>query len=69
MCVESCVRGCIKMDAEEEIPLLCDLCDGDPQCAKHCPEGAIQYVPFDQVDRGFREYHALRLVGGQGGVQ
>jgi Fe-S-cluster-containing hydrogenase component 2 len=69
MCVDRCVRGCVKMDAEAEIPLLCDLCGGDPQCVKHCPEGAIQYVPFDQVDRGFREHHALRLVAPQGGGQ
>ena len=69
MCVDRCVRGAIKMDADAEIPLLCDLCGGDPECVKHCPEGAIQYVPFDQVDRGFREHHALRLAGEQGGGQ
>ena len=55
------------MDADRELPLLCDLCDGDPQCVKHCPEQAIQYVPFDRVDRGFREYHAEQLVQSKGG--
>ena len=63
ICVDSCVRGCIKMDAELEVPLVCDLCDGDPQCVKHCPEGALQYVSFEQADRGFREQAALRLAG------
>jgi Fe-S-cluster-containing hydrogenase component 2 len=67
ICVERCVRGAIKMDADEQVPLLCDLCGGDPQCVKHCPEGAIQYVEFDQVDRGFRHLQALRLLEGKGG--
>ena len=67
ICVDSCVRGCIKMDDQEETPLLCDLCDGDPQCVKHCPEGAIDYVPLEVADRGSREYHATKLVDTHGG--
>ena len=65
MCVDRCVRGCVKMDADEEIPLLCDLCDGDPQCVKHCPEDAIAYLPFEQADRGLREYRASQLVAAE----
>jgi Fe-S-cluster-containing hydrogenase component 2 len=25
----------------------CDLCDGDPQCAKFCPQKALQFVSKD----------------------
>mgnify|MGYP000306509555 CR=1 FL=1 len=25
--------------------MVCDLCKGDPQCAKFCPREAIKYVP------------------------
>lgn len=63
MCVDSCVRGCIKMDGDRDIPLLCDLCGGDPQCVRHCPEDAIQYVTLEAADRGLREYRALQLAG------
>jgi len=60
------------MDGDQDIALLCDLCEGDPQCVKHCPEDAIQYVPFEQADRGFREFRAMQLVGAtelEGGAQ
>ncbi len=69
MCVDLCVRGAVKMDGDARVPLLCDLCGGDPQCAKHCPEGAIQYVPLDRVDRGLRELHAERLAGEGGSAR
>jgi carbon-monoxide dehydrogenase iron sulfur subunit len=65
LCVESCPRGCIKVDAEAGMPLLCDLCQGDPQCAKHCPEGAIRYLEPDRLDHGYREVHVARVAWGR----
>ncbi len=62
LCVESCIRGCIKVNAQDSMPLLCDLCDGDPQCVKHCPEDAIQYLELDKVDRGYRELHVSPIT-------
>ena len=50
-CVRACVIGldqiapeqklAIRLDEEEEMSLKCDLCDGDPQCVKFCPTGAL----------------------------
>lgn len=65
LCVESCLRGCIKVDGEAGMPLLCDLCAGDPQCVKRCPEGAIQYLHPDKIDRGYREFHVARIAWGR----
>jgi len=65
LCLESCPRGCIKVDAEAGMPLLCDLCEGDPQCVKHCPEDAIRYLGPDKVDRGYREFHVSRIGWGR----
>jgi len=50
--------------ADGGYPLLCDLCGGDPQCVKHCPEGALMYLEPDKLDRGYREFHAARIAGG-----
>ena len=35
LCVEACPVGCISLDAERKV-ILCDLCDGQPQCVAFC---------------------------------
>ncbi len=44
LCVEVCVSGVIQLHPRTEVPLLCDLCGGDPECAKRCPTGALVAV-------------------------
>ena len=34
------------------IAMTCDLCDGDPQCVKYCPEEALHYMTAKE----FAEY-------------
>jgi Fe-S-cluster-containing hydrogenase component 2 len=41
ICLESCIIGAIGFDREKGIPLICDLCGGDPVCVKWCPTGAL----------------------------
>jgi aldehyde:ferredoxin oxidoreductase len=41
LCVEACVSGVIQLHPEKAVPLLCDLCGGDPECVKRCPTGAL----------------------------
>jgi ferredoxin len=33
----------VVLHPETGLPLICDLCDGDPACVKRCPTGAISY--------------------------
>ena len=40
-CVTACPFGNIYMDAGKVTK--CDLCQGDPACAKFCPTGTLQY--------------------------
>lgn len=40
LCVEKCPFGCIGFDGE--FPFKCELCNGDPECIKGCPVGALQ---------------------------
>lgn len=45
LCVSACPFGNISYDSVEKHVIKCDLCEGDPQCAKFCPSGAIEYKP------------------------
>ncbi|MFW9849223.1 MAG: 4Fe-4S dicluster domain-containing protein [Candidatus Thorarchaeota archaeon] len=44
-CVGVCVNGIILLDNARMKIIKCDHCGGDPECAKVCPTGAIQYGP------------------------
>ncbi len=44
MCSLVCPIGGVIYDAINHKMLRCDLCGGDPQCAKYCPMEAIEVV-------------------------
>ncbi len=43
LCEQLCPIGAIEL--YEDIPFVCDLCGGDPQCVQACTLGAITYEP------------------------
>jgi Fe-S-cluster-containing hydrogenase component 2 len=61
-----CVDACgdyfdpprIRLDPVSEVAFKCDLCDGDPQCAKFCPTGALTYR-FDHA--GIRSGYSMEV--------
>lgn len=64
LCVEACPHGGVGVDSEG-CPLICDLCEGRPQCVSHCPEGALRYLRRDIADRVIKAGVA-RKAGGEG---
>lgn len=48
-CVGVCVNGVILLDTVRMRIIKCDHCGGDPECAKVCPTGAIQYGPTNKL--------------------
>jgi carbon-monoxide dehydrogenase iron sulfur subunit len=40
-CVDACKYDAVKL---MEKAIICDLCDGDPECVKRCPTGALEYI-------------------------
>ena len=40
-CVDDCPFGMISLHRETGLPLVCNLCGGDPACVKRCATGAI----------------------------
>lgn len=54
-CKEACPYDGIHEDPQGNKYIVCDLCDGDPQCAKWCPFDAIQFR--EEHDKELDEKH------------
>ena len=61
-CSYACPFGACFVDRELGRSIVCSQCDGDPTCVKVCPSGALQYVPYDQVNMTLRRAGAHRIV-------
>ena len=56
-CADACRVGVIIPNPETNKPeRMCTLCDGDPQCVKYCPYGALSYVKVNTD----REFYAMK---------
>lgn len=49
MCMVACPLGGISVNTEKGCSVKCDLCGGDPLCAKFCVYGALEYLPEEKV--------------------
>ncbi len=56
VCADACPFGGLFLDDESGMPLICDLCDGAPECVKRCVTGALscaeQAAPARDDDGG-----------------
>jgi TPP-dependent indolepyruvate ferredoxin oxidoreductase alpha subunit len=43
-CIKSCQYGAVTLDPSKRKAIICDTCEGDPQCVKHCLENALTLV-------------------------
>ena len=48
-CVVHCPFGAAGFNPDSGVSFKCDLCEGEPYCARFCPSGAIQFLPLDEV--------------------
>ncbi len=48
-CIPACPYAAITIDPATKRIIQCDLCGGDPVCAKVCPIGVIQYIDEDKL--------------------
>ncbi len=60
-CVSVCPFGAMSYNAIDKKVIKCDLCDGDPQCARFCDIQAIEYVDAVDVSIDIKRNAALRL--------
>jgi carbon-monoxide dehydrogenase iron sulfur subunit len=56
-CAEACRVGVIVPNPKTALPeRMCTLCNGEPQCVKYCPFGALSHVKVDIS----REFYAMK---------
>ena len=60
-CVSVCPFGAMTYNAIDHKVIKCDLCGGDPQCARFCEVQAIEYVSAADVSIDIKRTAALRL--------
>lgn len=65
-CAMACPLGHAGFHPEKGTAMKCDLCTGDPACARFCPSGAIQYTDIDESLMAKRRefYKMLAQAGG-----
>ena len=51
-CIEACDYGAITLHPNRRKVIVCDTCNGDPQCVKWCPEEALNFVTIDKIVTG-----------------
>lgn len=44
VCVDECPCGAVIIDEKKNVSVICDLCHGEPECAKWCPFDVIECV-------------------------
>lgn len=59
MCLVVCPFGAIYM--VDSVPIKCDLCDGDPMCAKFCRNEALAYGETEDIGAGRRVLVAEKM--------
>jgi TPP-dependent indolepyruvate ferredoxin oxidoreductase alpha subunit len=42
-CLETCEYGAITLHPDRRKAIVCDTCDGDPECVQWCPESALSF--------------------------
>lgn len=50
MCVSACPMGNIHYSFRQSKILKCNLCNGNPKCAKYCPNRAIEFVDGNKAN-------------------
>lgn len=43
-CVDHGRGGCITFHPKTGLAQICDLCDGEPECAKYCPSNTLHFL-------------------------
>jgi Fe-S-cluster-containing hydrogenase component 2 len=61
MCTVACPFGNAIYDVSTGNILKCDTCDGDPECVRFCPDGALEYTDDTIATRSRKKAFAAKF--------
>lgn len=61
MCVQACPFGSTGYSSRTRSVFKCDLCQGDPECAKNCPSGALTFKESTTANLGKKKAIAAKF--------
>ena len=61
-CVSACPFGAMKVDPKTGQTCKCDLCNGDPKCAKACKQGALLFVRKDVIPKILAHFQTTKIA-------
>lgn len=64
-CVEACPFHAIGVHPDTALPLICDLCGGEPACVARCVTGALRYGRAGDAARSPRMAEERGAAGGE----
>jgi len=65
MCMAVCPFGAMRYDTKRHKVFKCELCEGDPQCVKLCPQEALQFLSKDVANSPKINALSQRLIEAQ----
>ena len=69
VCTIACPFGTVNYNADTGKVIKCDLCGGDPECAKACPTDAITFIDANWTGLGkMRDWAMKTDAGAQAGA-
>jgi len=63
-CIQACKFGAIALRPTSygKKVVVCDLCDGDPKCVKHCPTEALSYATLQEASQRTRRKSVEKIL-------
>ena len=61
-CIQACKYGAIFLNQDRKTVMICNLCEGTPQCVEWCPEGALSLMTRKDFDEKARKATVSKLI-------
>jgi Fe-S-cluster-containing dehydrogenase component len=61
-CIKACPYGAIVFNPDKETVMVCDLCNGEPQCVEWCPEEILDLVTQREFDQKVRDATTSKII-------